>query len=147
MTNSTIIFYILQFLLKYKNRTVIWRIYFIKKTIKMEFQNRFKLPRLIVNSIAKTGFKIKTFWKKESLEHQEKLLFNLIHKCRNTVYWKRYWFSEIKTLEDFQRNVPVVTYKEFQSWKNSTFFFFFWYNLRKMKILTRDKSADQWFSN
>ena len=82
----------------------------------MELQKRFKLPRLIVNSVAKTAFKIKTFWKKESLENQEKLLFNLIHKCRNTVYWKRYWFSEIKTLEDFQRNVPVVTYKEFQPW-------------------------------
>ena len=52
----------------------------------MELQRKFKLPRMIANKFAKTIFKIKTFGKKESLEHQEKFLFNLIHKCRNTVF-------------------------------------------------------------
>lgn len=80
----------------------------------MELQRKFKLPRMIANSIAKTAFKIKTFWKKESLEHQEKFLINLIHKCRNTVFWKRYWFADIQTIEQFQREVPIFTYKEFQ---------------------------------
>ena len=75
-----------------------------------------RFPSLVVNQLAKNLFKIRQFGKKELLQHQESLLFDLIYKCRKTVFGKRYNFQNIKNITDFQNNIPIFTYKEFQPW-------------------------------
>jgi hypothetical protein len=42
---------------------------------------------------------------------QKKLLFDIIRKNRNTLYGKEHGFSSIKTVEDFQKKVPVNNYE------------------------------------
>lgn len=50
--------------------------------------------------------------KKEPARVQTDFLFDLINKVKNTEYGKKYHFSKIKTLEDFQSLVPIVTYED-----------------------------------
>lgn len=40
------------------------------------------------------------------------LLFNILKDNENTEYGKKYKFSEIKTIKDYQKNVPIVTYED-----------------------------------
>ena len=47
----------------------------------------------------------------DPVKTQEKLLFNIIRKNRNTLYGKEHGFSSIKTVEDFQKRVPVNNYE------------------------------------
>lgn len=74
-----------------------------------------KIPSLLVNKLVKKVFKIRSFWQKESLEKQEKLLFKLIKKSKNTTFGKIHWFKNIKNIKDFQNNVPISEYKDFES--------------------------------
>ncbi|HRX63833.1 MAG TPA: GH3 auxin-responsive promoter family protein [Candidatus Absconditabacterales bacterium] len=73
-----------------------------------------KFPRLMVNKIAKNIFKIRQGSKRESLKHQEEFLFDLIRRCKKTVFGEKYGFKNIKSIQDFQELVPIFTYKEFQ---------------------------------
>lgn len=73
-----------------------------------------RIPSLVVNRLARNLFKIRQYWKRELLHHQEIFLFDLIRKCRNTVFGQRYNFKNIKSIQDFQNNVPIFTYKEFK---------------------------------
>lgn len=73
-----------------------------------------RFPSLVVNTLAKNLVKIKQFWKQELLQHQETFLFDMVHKCRKTVFGERYNFKDIKNIQDFQNNVPIFTYKEFK---------------------------------
>lgn len=73
-----------------------------------------RIPSLVVNRLARNLFKIRQYWKRELLHHQETFLFDLIRKCRNTVFGQRYNFKNIKSIQDFQNNVPIFTYKEFK---------------------------------
>ncbi len=77
-------------------------------------KNMTKFPSLVVNKIAKNLVKIKQFGKKELFKHQEDFLFDIIHRSRNTVFGEKYSFNEIKSIEDFQKYVPIFTYKEFK---------------------------------
>lgn len=45
---------------------------------------------------------------------QEKFLLKQVRKARKTIYGKKYNFSEITSIEDFQDQVPIVSYKEFK---------------------------------
>jgi len=47
----------------------------------------------------------------DPLKTQKKLLFSIIRKNRNTLYGKEHGFRSIKTVEDFQKRVPVNTYE------------------------------------
>ncbi len=49
-----------------------------------------------------------------SAEIQEKQRINLILSAKDTVYGKKYHFSEIKSYKDFSAQVPIVTYEEFE---------------------------------
>jgi len=42
---------------------------------------------------------------------QNKLLFSIIKKNKNTIYGKEHGFSSIKTVKDFQKSVPVNNYE------------------------------------
>jgi len=44
---------------------------------------------------------------------QESFLFSILEKARDTEYGKKYNFKNIKSLEDFQKNVPINSYEEF----------------------------------
>ena len=73
-------------------------------------------PKRVVNKIIKTYLILKTHLHQPSFKNQEKILFELIKKCRNTVFGKRYGFENIKTIEDFQNIVPISHYKDFEPW-------------------------------
>ncbi|MDO8536526.1 MAG: GH3 auxin-responsive promoter family protein [Candidatus Omnitrophota bacterium] len=47
----------------------------------------------------------------DPMKTQKKLLFNIIKKNRNTLYGKEHGFGSIKTVEDFQKKVPVNNYE------------------------------------
>ena len=44
---------------------------------------------------------------------QEKQLFNLLKKGKKTKFGKDHSFASMKTIEDYQRNVPLRTYEDF----------------------------------
>jgi len=73
-------------------------------------------PKRVINKIIKTYLILKSHFHQPSFKNQEKILFGLIKKCRNTVFGKRYGFENIKTIEDFQNLVPISHYKEFEPW-------------------------------
>ncbi|HZJ73795.1 MAG TPA: GH3 auxin-responsive promoter family protein [Perlabentimonas sp.] len=45
-------------------------------------------------------------------EVQEESILNMIKKAQDTEFGKEYNFSEIKTVEQFQRNVPITNYED-----------------------------------
>lgn len=47
---------------------------------------------------------------------QKKILFETLRANRETAYGKRYGFSEIHSLEEFRRRVPVVRYDDLAPW-------------------------------
>ena len=44
-------------------------------------------------------------------EVQEEQILDMISKAQDTEFGKEYNFSEIKTIEQFQRNVPITNYE------------------------------------
>lgn len=64
---------------------------------------------------------------------QKRVLFKIIKKNRNTLYGKEHGFSSIKTIEDFQKRVPVNNYESLRPY------------IKKMMrgdggVLTKDKA-------
>ena len=47
------------------------------------------------------------------LEIQENKLKEILENNKNSLYGKKYNFNEIKTIEDFQREVPLTTYEDY----------------------------------
>lgn len=73
-------------------------------------------PKRLVNKLIKTFLILKTNLHTPSYVYQEKIIFALIKKCKNTVFGKRYGFEDIKTIKDFQKLVPISHYKDFEPW-------------------------------
>ena len=46
------------------------------------------------------------------VELMNELLFKIIRDNENSEYGKKYHFADIKTVKDFQRNVPIVTHND-----------------------------------
>lgn len=44
---------------------------------------------------------------------QREVFLNLIDTAKNTVYGKQHYFSDIRSIQDFQSRVPVVSYEDF----------------------------------
>ena len=44
---------------------------------------------------------------------QERVLFDMIESARNTEFGRRHGFSEIKSIDDFRRRVPVSEYEDY----------------------------------
>ncbi len=70
----------------------------------------------LIRPLAKRFFCPK--WKSDNT-YQERLLRYFIIQNTQTVRWKKYWFSAIKTIEDFQNNVPLSTYDDLQPYIES----------------------------
>ncbi|MFV0289709.1 MAG: GH3 auxin-responsive promoter family protein [Mangrovibacterium sp.] len=52
-------------------------------------------------------------FKTHPIEAQHEVLFNLISKAEQTVFGQEHRFNQIKTKEDFQKNIPIRSYEEF----------------------------------
>lgn len=74
------------------------------------------MPARVVYKLIKTFFTINANLQDSSFDDQEDILFWLIKKCKNTIFWNRYGFKQIRTIEDFQKKVPIFHYNEFESW-------------------------------
>jgi hypothetical protein len=66
--------------------------------------------RLVASNIKK--------WSDNPIETQEKVLQDLIQSAKNTAFGKDHYFSEIKSYEDFKKNVPVRDYEAFTPYIN-----------------------------
>ena len=53
---------------------------------------------------------------KNARRKNEALLFRILKKNSDTVYGRRYHFSEIRTLEDYRRTVPVTGYHDYEAY-------------------------------
>ncbi len=73
-----------------------------------------KGPKRVVNKLIKTFLILKSHLHQPSYKHQEKIIFDLIQKCRKTVFGKKYGFEYITTIKDFQNLVPISHYKDFE---------------------------------
>lgn len=69
-----------------------------------------------MNKVIKTYLVLKSHLHQPSFKNQEKIIFSLIKKCKNTVFGRKYGFENIHTIEDFQNSVPISHYKEFEPW-------------------------------
>ncbi|MFN8326553.1 MAG: GH3 auxin-responsive promoter family protein [Flavobacteriaceae bacterium] len=61
---------------------------------------------------AKTIHKKTRAWANNPVETQQKVFQELIHQAKDTVFGKDHNFSEIKTFEDFAKQVPIRDYEE-----------------------------------
>jgi len=71
-------------------------------------------PKRVVNKFIKTYLILKSHLHQPSYKNQEKIIFSLIEKCKNTVFGRKYGFENIQTIEDFQNAVPISHYKDFE---------------------------------
>ena len=53
---------------------------------------------------------------KKARRKNEALLFKILKKNKDTEYGRRYRFSEIKSLEDFRRTVPITKYQDYEEY-------------------------------
>lgn len=74
------------------------------------------MPNRLVNKLIKTYLIVKSNLHEPLFKHQEKIIFWLIQKCRKTVFGKKYGFEYIKTIKDFQNQVPIHHYKDMEPW-------------------------------
>ncbi len=74
------------------------------------------MPVRVLNKVVKTFFTLNADFRDNSFLDQEAILIGLINKCKKTMFGKRYAFSEIKTIADFQNQVPIFHYHDFEPW-------------------------------
>jgi hypothetical protein len=74
------------------------------------------MPVRVLNKVVKTFFTLNADFRDNSFLDQEAILIGLINKCKKTMFGKRYAFSEIKTITDFQNQVPIFHYHDFEPW-------------------------------
>ncbi len=69
------------------------------------------LRNKIKQAVAKLYFHPQTL---SDTKYQEKLRSNFITKNIHTQFGKTYQFSAIKTIADFQKNIPISSYDQLQ---------------------------------
>ena len=52
-------------------------------------------------------------WKKNPLFYQKKIMLELLSKAENTSFGNEHSFKNIKTYDDFKKNIPIRDYEEF----------------------------------
>ena len=57
--------------------------------------------------------RLQRYWQNPQLVQNEQLM-SLIHTAQNTIWGQEHLFSKIKTVADFQRQVPISTYENLQ---------------------------------
>lgn len=75
------------------------------------------LTYLVIKAmILKGNMDLNRLWKntKDARKKNEKLLFEIIRRNRNCAFGKAHHFDEIKTLEDYRRNVPLSVFNDYE---------------------------------
>lgn len=73
-----------------------------------------RLPVRVLNKMVKKIITINEAFQDSNFLDQESILIGLINKCKKTVFGKQYGFTHIKTIQDFQKQVPLFDYKDFE---------------------------------
>ena len=50
----------------------------------------------------------------DARKKNEKLLFDILRRNRNSEYGKKYGFEKITTVEEFRKAVPITTYRDYE---------------------------------
>jgi hypothetical protein len=74
------------------------------------------MPNRLVNKIIKTYLVVHSHIHQPSFIQQEKIIFSLLEKCKDTVRGRKHGFGYIKTIKDFQNQVPISHYKDMEPW-------------------------------
>jgi len=77
------------------------------------------LTRIIVGAMIRKGhMDIRSMHRnaRDARKKNEALLFKILKKNRGTEYGRRYRFSEIKTLGDYRRTVPITGYQDYEAY-------------------------------
>jgi len=80
--------------------------------IEKKFPNR--IFRYVLNWIIKTYYISKPNWTKKTFQvrQQKKIITNLLKKCKNTEFGKKYNFWNISKIQEFQTTVPIHHYED-----------------------------------
>ena len=90
----------------------------------------------VLNFVAFLGKKNYNYYNKKAPNADiisEKRLLKVIKKNKNTAIGKKYCFSKIKTIKDFQRKIPYTTYNDYIEYIEKTA------NTGEQKLITSDK--------
>jgi len=69
-----------------------------------------------INIISSKRIRQIDFFKNNPSEIQNKTLFNLLKKSSNTLFGKKYSFAKIKSIKDFQNNIPLNHYDDIKDY-------------------------------
>jgi len=70
------------------------------------------LKKRVAKIWAKKMVKSAQHFTKNAVENQEQLLLKLVNKAKNTEFGKNHRFSSIRSIEDFQKQVPLQDYED-----------------------------------
>lgn len=84
-----------------------WKIRDIPKQI-------FHLPSRVLEKVIKAYLIVNADLHQPSFSNQRIMLFEIIKKSKNTVFGKKHNFDKIKTIKDFQKQIPIFHYKDFE---------------------------------
>jgi len=77
--------------------------------------SEFKSIRSIIAKFwASRSLKISEKEAKNALFHQEKILLNLVKSAKRTEFGKKYNFKNIRSIKDFQQNIPLFSYESLE---------------------------------
>lgn len=72
-----------------------------------------QIPALFASALGLTEHQKLKFYSKRANKIQEKLLLHLMKKNKNTVYGKLNNFQNVKSIKDYQKNVPLSYYDDY----------------------------------
>lgn len=78
------------------------------------------ITNFIVNKICQNRIPKIQSWMQNPIATQENILFDFILKNADTVLGKQFGFDNIQHIEDFQKQVPLFTFEEFQPYIQRT---------------------------
>ncbi len=76
----------------------------------------FHLPSRVFEKVIKAYLIVNADVYIPSFLQQKRILFDLIRKAKKTSFAKEFNFEKIKTIQDFQKLVPIFYYKDFEPW-------------------------------
>ncbi|AHB41158.1 hypothetical protein P148_SR1C00001G0363 [candidate division SR1 bacterium RAAC1_SR1_1] len=76
----------------------------------------FNLPSRVLEKLIKAYLIVNADLHQPSFANQKKILFDLIRKAKKTSFGEEYHFETIKTIKDFQKQIPIFHYKDFEPW-------------------------------
>ena len=55
---------------------------------------------------------IEQFLRRDPAQTQRKLLTKILHRNKNTKYGRKYRFRHIRTLDEYQERIPIITFPD-----------------------------------